>query len=303
MKKLAFTMMEMIFVIVVIGIIAGGTFIQFSSFYEDLMQKQGSSELESEAKMVAEQVVARLSSSIKDSLVASDDLVNADCKGVSSLATGDNNAVLSWIGRSDEANLGLWDATLGYYRPGWSGFVDVSVSDENSISTKGSKLGNAETIINDLTGEPTSLSAANPIAAIYFDGSGSNTNACSDFFINYATSKMYKVKMSTTNVDTNLTQVDKTFANISEQYTLSHSAYSIQRVVEADAIPYLYLYSFRPWLGENAAHANAKKYLLGKNVSGFGFKWEGGLFRINICVKKTMSTGYDIEVCKEKAVF
>jgi prepilin-type N-terminal cleavage/methylation domain-containing protein len=299
MKKLAFTMMEMIFVIVVIGIIAGGTFIQFSSFYEDLMQKQGSSELESEAKIVAEQVVARLSSSIKDSLVASDDLINTDCKGVSSLAAGDDNAVLSWIGRSDEANLGLWDTDN--YKPGWSGFVDVSVSLPTSVSTKGSKLGNAETIINNLTGEPTPLSAANPIAAIYFDGSGSNTNACSDFFLNYATSKMYMV---TANGDTNLERVvGKDFKNISEQYTLSHSAYAIQRVLEADGIPYLYLYSFRPWLGENAAHANAKKYLLGKNVSGFGFKWEGGLFRINICVKKTMSTGYDIEVCKEKAVF
>ena len=89
-------------------------------------------------------------------------------------------------------------------------------------------------------------------------------------------------------------------SQISEQYTLSHSAYAIERKTNANGE--LYLYSFRPWLGETPLSDSDPK-LLGKNVSGFGFKWSGGLFRVNVCVKKRMVGGYDIEVCKEKAVF
>ncbi len=291
-------MLEMIFVIVVLGIIVGGTFVQISSIYEDMIQKQYSSELQTEAKIVAEEIVARVSSSIKESLIATTALDGTGCVAISAITAANNEYILEWIGKSDEANIGLWDDALGDYKPGWSGFVDVSASDTNSISTKGSKLSNAETIISNLTGEATPLSSANPVAAIYFAASGTNANACSDFFGDYMTlSKIYRVKIGSQNPDANLTQVDKSFAGISEQYTLSHSAYAV-----AKSGTNLYLYSFRPWLGETASHANAKKYLLAKNVTGFGFKWDGGLFRINVCVSKTLN-GFPIEVCKEKALF
>lgn len=286
-------MMEMIFVIVILGIVVGGTFIQISGVYESMMQKQYSSELQTEAKVVVEQVTSRLSSSIKDSLVAMTGTTGAGCVPVSGTLAANTEYILAWVGRSDEANIGLWDTND--YKPGWSGFVDVSASDVNTISTKGSKLSDAQTIINQITGLANTLST-NPVTAIYFIGSGTNTNACNDFFVHGGTNpdKMYKVRIGST--DTTLAMID-TPTEISEQYALSHSAYAIAR----DGTD-LYLYSFRPWLSENPDHANAKKYLLAKNVTGFGFKWEGGLFRVNICVSRTLN-GFPIQVCKEKAVF
>jgi hypothetical protein len=283
-------MLEMIFVIVVLSIVAGGTFLQIAGVYESMMQKQYSGELQTEAKVIAEQVSSRLSSSIKDSLVAMTKTDGTGCQPVSSL-TGNAEYILAWVGRSDESNLGLWDTND--YKPGWSGFVDVSISDANSISTKGSKLSTAEIIINQLTNDTTTLSTT-PKTAIYFSGSGTNTNACDDFFNTYAASKMYKVKIGAT--DTDLAQVDKQFANISEQYALSHSAYAIGRNGTD-----LFLYSFRPWLGETP-DSDASPKLLGRNITGFAFKWEGGLFRVNICVGRTLN-GFPIEVCKERAVF
>lgn len=293
-KKLAFTMMEMIFVIVVLGIVVGGTFIQISGVYEDMMQKQHSSELQTEAKVVVEQVTSRLSSSIKDSLVAMTDTTGAGCVPVSGTLAAGTEYILAWVGRSDEANIGLWNTDD--YKPGWSGFTDILASDTigyTYISTKGSKLGDAETIINQLTGELTPLSPANPITAIYFAGSGTNTNACSDFFTQ--TGKMYRV---TRTGDTQLNIIGANIpTEISEQYALSHSAYAIAR----DGTD-LYLYSFRPWLGQAPDSDVNHRKLLARNVTGFGFKWEGGLFRVNICVGRTLN-GFPIEVCKEKAVF
>ncbi len=304
MKKSAFTMMELIFVIVIMGIIAGGTFIQISTIYEDMIQKQNSSELESEAKVIAEQVTARLSSSIKESLVALDDLGGADCKGVSTLVSGDNNGILAWVGRSDEANTGLWDDTIGDYL-GWSGFVDVGIPPVShaSISTKGSKLDFAETVIDDLTGLTGSLSQpvnSSPVA-IYFKEDMTTQqleSVCGDFGLDTAASpaKMHKViKSSNTQLDFDSTATPPV---ISEQYAMSHSAYAIERNSSGG----LLLYSFRPWNGEHANSPGVKKYILGQNVSSFAFKWDSGLFRINICVEKN-SAGYPIRVCKEKAVF
>ncbi len=290
-KKLAFTMMEMIFVIVVLGIVVGGTFIQISGVYEDMMQKQHSSELQTEAKVVVEQVTSRLSSSIKDSLVAMTGTTGAGCVPVSGTLAAGTEYILAWVGRSDESNMGLWNTDD--YKPGWSGFVDVSASTTTSISTNGSKLGDAETIINQVANIANSLSTnPNSPVTIYFAGSGTNTNACSDFFTQ--TGKMYQV---TRTGDTQLNIIGANIpTEISEQYTLSHSAYAIAR----DGTD-LYLYSFRPWLGQTP-DSDVNRKLLARNVTGFGFKWEGGLFRVNICVGRTLN-GFLIEVCKEKAVF
>ncbi|HOI84164.1 MAG TPA: hypothetical protein PKW30_07620, partial [Campylobacterales bacterium] len=125
-------------------------------------------------------------------------------------------------------------------------------------------------------------------------GSGTNTNACSDFFS--TSGKMYQV--SRTGNDQLNILVGNTPSQISEQYALSHSAYAISREGTD-----LWLYSFRPWLAAQATpDTDAYKKLLARNVTGFGFKWEGGLFRVNICVGRTLN-GFPIEVCKEKAVF
>lgn len=289
-KRLAFTMIEMIFVIVVLSIVAGGTFLQIAGVYEDMVQKQYSGELQSEAMVTVEQVTSRLSSSVKDSLVAMTTTAGAGCVPVS-LVNADVNYVLAWIGKSDESNLGLWDTND--YKPGWSGFVDIQPSTKTSIVTPGSKLSNAETIINQVAGIANSLSTnPNSPVAIYFAGSGTNTNACSDFFT--TSGKMYQV---TRTGDTQLNIIGANIpTQISEQYSLSHSAYAVARNGTD-----LFLYSFRPWLGETPA-SDANPKLLARNVSGFGFKWEGGLFRVNICVSRNLN-GFPIEVCKEKAVF
>jgi prepilin-type N-terminal cleavage/methylation domain-containing protein len=301
MKK-AFTLIEVILVIVIMGIISTGTFIFISTIYDEMIQRQAVADMEVGAKVAVEQVAARLSTAIKDSIVAADDPSETDCKGVNQLQMANvadrNNAVLMWIGKSDEANLGLWHTND--YRPGWSGFVDFSASSAAAISTKGSNLANAETIINNVTGLNNSLTTNDATApiAIYFHGSSANENACTELFGAYNASKMYKVQRDTADAtNTRLLKVDKDFANISEQYSMSHSAYALRLVGNQ-----LLLYSFRPWLGETP-NSDANPRVLAGHVSRFGFRWDNEMFRINICESRTFDNGFTAEICKERAVF
>jgi prepilin-type N-terminal cleavage/methylation domain-containing protein len=298
MRK-AFTLIEVIFVIVVLGIVSGMTFIQISFIYEEMVRREATDEIESSVKVVTEQISSRLSSAVKDSLVAMTTLDGTgSCDGVSTLPPANVNQeyILAWVGKSDEANLGLWDTVNNDdYKPGWSGFADIQASNTTNISTPGSILTNAEIIIDGLTEKinPYSLSqVANSPVALYFHESGSNTNACTEFGLNNAApTKMYQVLKTN---DTTLKFINQP-TQISEQYTLSHSAYAVQR----DGTD-LYLYSFRPWLGEHLK--DAKKFLIAKNISRFGFKWDNGMFRLNICASKD-TNGFTAEVCKEKAIF
>lgn len=304
-------MMELIFVIVILGIIAGGTFIQISTIYEDMIQKQGSSELESETKVTIEQLASRLGSSgsIIKSLVGLTGLDGTGCYIIDD--TVDINTskaqIAAWIGKSDESNIGLWDTTISDYR-GWSGFVDVNGSSFSSIATPGSKLDFAEIVLDDLTGQTNSFSqASNSPIALYFAEEYTQlppSTTCGDFGLDTAhtPTKMHKVKRN--GVD-KMDFENPPVSEISNEYSLSHSAYAIklENIDPITKIGVLKLYSFRPWLGESATHANAKVYTLGKNIKEVVIQNYSGLIRINVVAEKIMPGGYPITIRKEKSVF
>ena len=301
MKKLAFTLFEFIFIILILAIVAGGSFLQVSTVYENMMQKQASGELETKTNAVAGQIAARISSAIKESLVVMSDTNGAGCKPLHGTAlNAQTNYILAWVSRSDESNLGIWDAAIGDYR-GWSGFVDVSDSNYAKISTKGSKLDNVENVINELTGTTNSLSqTTNSKAAIYFKEDAlslQSAQACSDFGLDGAASPTKLFRVTREGMD--VLKLEPNASKISEQYVLSHSAYAIERNASDNT---LWLRSFRPWNAERPS-SDTTPALLGKDITGFGFKYDGGLFRINVCASKKLSNDYNITVCKEKAIF
>ncbi|HRF57968.1 MAG TPA: hypothetical protein PLV58_11285 [Campylobacterales bacterium] len=301
MKKPAFTLFEFIFVILILAIVAGASFLQVSTVYENMMQKQASGELETKTNAVAEQIAVRISSAIKESLVAMSDTSGAECKPLHDTAlNAQTNYILAWVGRSDESSLGIWDNNISDYR-GWSGFVDVNISDNTKIYTKGSKLDNVENVINELTGTTNSLSqGVNSKAAIYFKEdtlSLQSAQTCSDFGLDGAVSPKKLFIVSKGGVD--ILNLESNPSKISEQYALSHSAYAIERNATDNT---LWLRSFRPWNAEHPSN-DTTPALLGKDITGFGFKYDGGLFRINVCASKKISSDYNITVCKEKVIF
>lgn len=297
MKKPAFTLFEFIFVILILAIVAGGSFLQVSTVYENMMQKQVSGELETKTNAVAQQITARISSAIKESLVAMSDTSGAGCKPLhGATLDAQTNYILAWVGVSDESNLGIWDNAIGDYR-GWNGFVDFDISDKAKIYTKGSRLDNVEMVIDGLTGATNSLSqATNSKVAIYFKENISS-KTCNAFGLDGAASPKKLFRVNRSGVD--ILNLESSSSKISEQYALSHSAYAIERNATDNT---LWLRSFRPWNAEHPSSDTAPA-LLGEDITGFGFKYDSGLFRINVCASKRLSNDYNITVCKEKAIF
>ena len=286
MKK-GFTLIEMIFVIAVTGVIVGMTFVQVSQIYESLIQKNYSSEIQNEASIVSEQIVSRLSGAFKESLAMTNKL-GGQCIGLADLNTSMADGVLMWVAKSDESEKGIWDDTAKSYI-GWSGLVDKNES-SNTFISPATNLEGAEEIIDSLTGETNSLSkTSNSPVALYFVGG--NVQPCGDFF-GGSGGKLHQIKRDGAN---KIVLLD---ANASQgRYAITHAAYAIER----DNDKNLWLYRFRPWLSEKPS-SDTNKILLARNVSKFGFKYDGAMFRINICLSKTLN-GFEIEACKERAVF
>jgi len=287
MKK-GFTLIEMIFVIAVTGVIVGMTFVQVSQIYESLIQKNYSSEIQNEASIVSEQIVSRLSGAFKESLAMTNKL-GGQCIGLADLNTSMADGVLMWVAKSDESEKGIWDDTAKSYI-GWSGLVDKNES-SNTFISPATNLEGAEEIIDSLTGETNSLSkTSNSPVALYFVGG--NVQPCGDFF-GGSGGKLHQIKRDGAN---KIVLLD---ANASQgRYAITHAAYAIER----DNDKNLWLYSFRPWLSETPSSKVSNRVLLARNVSKFGFKYDGAMFRINICLSKTLN-GFEIEACKERAVF
>lgn len=288
-SKKGFTLIEMIFVIAVTGVIAGMTFIQISQIYESLIQKNYSSEIQNEASVVSEQIVSRLSGAFKNSLAAADSTGGGGCKGLSDLTAGESKNVLMWVAKSDESEKGVWDANRSTYI-GWSGVASNDGS--KTFTTPASNMESVESIIDSLIEETGSLSqnSKSPVA-VYFQNSGGE--ACSTFYNDGSSD--FALRQIKREGSSKITVLDD--KNRTDRYSITHAAYAIEKKENGD----LWLYTFRPWLSEKPSSGKTKS-LLARNVSQFGFKYDGGLFRINICLSKELN-GYEIEGCKERVVF
>jgi prepilin-type N-terminal cleavage/methylation domain-containing protein len=296
MKK-AFTMLEMIFVIVIMSVISTMTFGMIAQFYEAYIQKEAAGQLETETKVMVEQIAAHLQNAIKESVVVLGS--SSNCVGhISNVPSSTTLPGIAWVGENVEGRLGVWDATKGQYMPGWSGYADLNQSDTIKIVTTGSDLTNLETIIDDLSGNSGSLS--NNFSAVYFVGDGTIANAC-DEFINYNIANKFPTFMypinsflgSTLKFDT-----AKQPTTIKEHYKLAWSAYAI--VLNGTNLELVY--NFRPWSSTKNTIALGDRTTLGENISTFAVKYESGLIRFNVCITKDIN-GYPTTVCKEKVVF
>jgi len=298
MRK-AFTMLEMIFVIAIMSVISVMTFGMISQFYEAYIQKEAAGQLETETKVIIEQIANHLQNAIKDSIVVLDTTQATPCQSPLSTYSGTPAKIgLAWVGEDVDSKMGLWDGTK--YTPGWSGYADIGAwsSGSTAISTPGSTLSNANTIISDLSGQANPLTTAN-FAALYFEGDSSVSGACNEFFTNGVSMVMRPIT-STSGSTITLASAP---TSVKEHYRLAWSAYAIvhnrnnQNELEL-------VYNFRPWSGGTLASAISagNVVLLGENISNIGFKYEGGLIRFNICMTKTINS-YSATVCKEKVVF
>ena len=319
MKK-AFTLLELVVVIVVLGIIAMMSFNAIMNIYSNYFQTKTVNELETQTEIALEQISKRLEHRIKPSVIArktdgaflalNDSGVNLDAK----------YEILEFIPYAYEIfnDVISFDANDNVIEQGgkagrYSGYADLAKSSPaTGLISPGSNFttGVVETI-KDLTCRDETRDAT---CVDFTKKDGGVVAIFSDVYYNVQDSFGYKgisnldiAKVGVKSTDGDTLEISG-FANkqISEQYHLAYTANAI--VPEQSADPKdtangvfdlnLY-YDYRPWMGEKYKQ-NGEKATLAKNVTRFVFTEKNGVIVLKLCMRAKNS---EVTICKSKAVY
>lgn len=301
-----FSMIELIFVIIVLGIVASiGAGIISKAFEMHIVQK-ATDNAAIKTELAALQIANRLSHAIPWTLVAKNraDAFN-DYERLSQLFTpGYTYTILEWVGVDN-------DSFSARSTPGWSGFCDISTSTPSQCSTPGSDLNTTNTIIGNLSSRDADITKS----AIFFKnydfnstlayhpeciglvkhGANNNQNTSCAIGVNAFNGEIISFDSNTPKIR-------------AEHYALSWSAYAIVpenfRDIDGDKKNDVWdlrlYYDYRPW--ESEKYTDGKSALLINNVSVFKFTSSANTIRFKLCIQQPIGEAYPVTLCKEKAV-
>ena len=320
--KRAFTLLELVVVIVVLGIIAMMSFNAIMNIYSNYFQTRTVNELETQTEIALEQISKRLEHRIKPSVIAR----KTDGAFLALNDSGVNlNAeyeILEFIPYAyeifnDVISLDANDHVIeqGGKAGRYSGYADLAKSSPaTGLISPGSNFttGVVETIKDLTCREDTNATCVD-----FAKKDGGVVAIFSDVYYNVQSSFGYsngtvpvsldiaKVGVKSTDGDT-LEISDFGGKQISEQYHLAYTANAI--VPEQSADPKdtangvfdlnLY-YDYRPWMREKYK-PNGEKATLAKNVTRFVFTEKNGVIVLKLCMRAKNS---EITICKSKAVY
>ena len=324
--KRAFTLLELVVVIVVLGIIAMMSFNAIMNIYSNYFQTKTVNELETQTEISLEQISKRLEHRIKPSVIArktDGEFLALNDSGVNLNAEYE---ILEFIPYAyeifnDVISLDANDHVIeqGGKAGRYSGYADLAKSSPaTGLISPGSNFstGVVETI-KDLTCKDDTR---NSKCVDFKNKDGGVVAIFSDVYYNVQSSFGYS--NGTVPVDLDVAKVGikggqsglngdtleiSGFANkqISEQYHLAYTANAI--VPEQSADPKdaangvfdlnLY-YDYRPWMGQG--YKNGEKATLAKNVTRFVFTEKNGVIVLKLCMRAKNS---EITICKSKAVY
>jgi prepilin-type N-terminal cleavage/methylation domain-containing protein len=267
----AFTMLELIFVIVILGIVASIGSEMIAKVYESYIVQRAEHRATLKTELAATQIANRLASAIPGTVyrIKNDDTY--ELIQTSLTDSGDSYKGLQWVGSDTDS----FNATAT--TPGWSGFCDIDDSNKNSIKSQGSNFSFIGTIRANF----------------------GYTNAFAIYFP-YDNTPYYE---SSTSGDT--ITLDNNASHIVEHYKLARTSYALVAEDNGRGGKDLYLYyNFIP-TPAIAIPNTASKSLLLANIATFKFKGAGRTIRFKICKQEQISENENenITACKEKAVF
>ena len=294
----AFTLIEMIIVMVVLGIIANFGVEILVNAYSNYIFTSVQNRLQSQSEAAVNQIGNRLEYRIKESTIART-ATGAAHVPLATAPAGMNARVLEWVSIDREGWLGSTNIPL------WSGFIDVNnpSGNANRLITPQSDLATLNTLIGNIA--PSGSGVAD--AAIYFlGGSGDTTNGFGWSGAALGTQNQLLHPINPTadgNFTSSIAGVNFAGVDIFEFYQLTWTAYAVSfENADADGRGELVLYyDYQPWLGESIAAASRE--VLMQNVTTFAFKAEGDVVSVQVCVSdEGLSDTNAYSVCKEKTI-
>ena len=303
MKK-AFTLLELILVIVIMGLLSFAGINIAKNLYTNYLQARAINTLETQTELTLEQISKRLAIRVKSSAIGRK---SSDSSFISTSSPGLNSDydILEWISYSYES----------FQDGGWSGFVDLKNSDNardatkdgGTISTPDSNLERASNTISDLTDKNATLD--NGQVGLLFKNTAKPNIVQTGFGYN---SSNQADDIATAKKDgNNKLKIKKyTSDDIYEQYYLLHTAYAVvpkkKKTGDTDFDLWLH-YNYRPWVGDKYNNAKTSKVLLAENVTRFNFTEASGVIVMKLCIRDAgKSLGQnkaETTVCKTKAVY
>ncbi|ASM39857.1 prepilin-type N-terminal cleavage/methylation domain-containing protein [Campylobacter sp. RM12327] len=318
MKK-AFTLVEVIFVIVIMAILALISSDLLANVYKNYIHTRSINELEYKTDISLEQISKRLSHRLKGSEIAR--LVDSNNDKFTDIILSikddrpedDKKYALEWISKSYETQI-LTDQKDN--KVGWSGIADLNFTkptstNETTFTSPGSKFD--ETFKNTLKN-------------VYSDKFGiffiinQKSDIKKDF--GYINNSHNKIASGEIKNDNNITiKIPGNMQEVSDIYYLLNTAYAVvpenkkkdgiykkekdkqSRENYDENIFDLYLYyGYQPWEGQN--YTNGKKALLAQDVSLFRFtQTQSGVIVMKLCMRTLDTDEIDFAVCKTKAVY
>lgn len=295
MLKKAFTMLELVMVIVILGIVSSIGADIIANLYENYIKTRAINRLQAQTELVLDQIAKRLTYRIKPSVIARND---GNFSDYVFLPNANNTyKILEWIGKDNEGFRGIKN-------PGWSGFIDLDSIDTNKtqIKTSGSELNTTNDIIEALSYDTVSLdNPAKKRPAILFKGQSSFDKA------QYGWNNVdgnYTIRVSSDLVTANdIIHLDENITEMFEQYDLAWSAYAIvPEGNNSNDFNLTLYYNYQPWEDNN--YTDGSKSVLIEHASTFRFTQIGETIRMKLCIHDNNQSGnYDFAFCKERVVF
>ena len=310
--KRAFTLLELVVVIVVLGIIAMMSFNAIMNIYSNYFQTKTVNELETQTEIALEQISKRLEHRIKPSVIARKTNGAFLALNDSGVNLNAEYEILEFIPYAYEI---FNDVPSGNKAGRYSGYVDLAKSSPaTGLISPGS---NFSTEVVETIKDLTCREDTNATCVDFKNKDGGVVAIFSDVYYNVQSSFGYSNGTVPVSLDIAKVGVKSTDGNtleisgfggkqISEQYHLAYTANAI--VPEQSADPKdtangvfdlnLY-YDYRPWMGEKYK-PNGEKATLAKNVTRFVFTEKNGVIVLKLCMRAKNS---EITICKSKAVY
>jgi len=297
-SKKAFSMIELILVMVVLGIVAsmGATII--AQVYGNYIMQKGIHNSSTKVELASSILYNYLSQRIASTTVGRDVDNATNILHVNDITNPDNFEVLEWYGMAVES----FGANEADNRPGWSGVCDIQspLTTGESIDTPGSNL----TLLSEIASN-LSDGGVDDMALIFSSRTFSGTLPYNVACMGYSNSNCIAGVKGVDSANGVLLLDQNYTMRVHEQYQLTQSAYAIVPTkVDDSSGRSLYRldlrYNYQPWNGDS--YTNAPSKVLLDNVSVFRFSGAGDTIRFKICVDERIGEKEYISICKEKAV-
>lgn len=294
-KRPAFTLLELVVVIVVFGIVASIGADIISSMYKNYLRTRTINRLQAQTEITLEQIAKRLQYRVKESVIVRQQ--NGILLPLSSDDVNETHTILEWIGYSNES---LRGTTV----PLWTGLIDFDDPNTNkgakTLVSPGSNFTSTGALMNVLTNGDVDLTAGKEAALIFKRPSNPAEFGWRDDN-NTDGSNALKVRVGTNQdeLDINSTLPD----DIYEHYYLAHTAYALEPVGNTNDFNLTLRYNYQPWLGQ--FYTAGSEAVMAQNVRLFRFRQDANLIRLKLCLHDNNQTGVGdfIVTCKEKVVF